>query len=106
MKKTKPAAEHSQELLKDLQALGAEASKLVGDEAGEQTERAIAALREQLDEAGDRFTELYGQAKKKTIAGAKYTDQAVRDNPYQSIAIISGVALLIGLLIGRTLKSD
>ena len=104
MKNTKLALQHSQELLHDLQALAVEAAKLLGEAAGEQTDQAIAALREQFETAQDQFLALYGQAKKKTIAGVKYTDETVRSNPYQSIAVAAGVGLVIGLLLGRSSK--
>jgi ElaB/YqjD/DUF883 family membrane-anchored ribosome-binding protein len=106
MKTKRPSAEHVQELLSDLQALSIEAAKVVKEAAGEGAESALAVLRDQFESAQERFYDLYGQAKEKTIAGAKYTDKAVRTHPYESIAIAAGVGLLVGLLIGRSSKSD
>ena len=37
-------------------------------------------------------------AKTQAIARARTTDQAVRQNPYQTMAIVFGVGLLIGVL--------
>ena len=48
--------------------------------------------------------ELYDGAKKKVVAGAKYTDTAIRENPYQALAIALGVGVLIGVLVGRRTK--
>src|SRR3954454_23374494 len=106
MKTKYPSAEHLQELLSELQSLSLEAAKVVKDAAGGHAESALSALRNQFEAAQDRFHDLYGQAKDKTIAGAKYTDKAVRSHPYESIAIAAGVGLLVGLLIGRSSKSD
>ncbi|HLP77790.1 MAG TPA: hypothetical protein VK327_12830 [Candidatus Paceibacterota bacterium] len=39
-----------------------------------------------------------GQIKDKTIAGAKSTDRLVRSHPYQTIGIMLGVGLLVGLI--------
>jgi hypothetical protein len=33
--------------------------------------------------------------------GAKYTDEAIHRHPYQSMAIVAGVCLLLGALLGR-----
>ena len=35
---------------------------------------------------------------------AQCTDQAIRANPYQSLAIAAGVGILVGVLIGRRSK--
>ena len=39
-----------------------------------------------------------GQVKEKAIAGARTTDQAIRKSPYQTIGIVFGVGLIVGLL--------
>ena len=44
---------------------------------------------------------LLGRARDKAIEGAKYTDKAVRENPYQAIAIAAGVGAVIGFLVAR-----
>jgi ElaB/YqjD/DUF883 family membrane-anchored ribosome-binding protein len=106
MKTKKPSADHVQELLSDLQSLSIEAAKAVKDVAGDQAESALASLRDQFENAQERFYDLYGQAKEKTIAGAKYTDKTVRSHPYESIAIAAGVGFVVGLLISRSSKSD
>ena len=37
----------------------------------------------------------------KAIAGAKATDQMIRDNPYKTLGIALGVGVLIGYLLRR-----
>ena len=54
--------------------------------------------------AQERFADVYTGARKKVIAGAKYTDETIRANPYQSLAIAAGVGLLVGVLLGRRSK--
>jgi ElaB/YqjD/DUF883 family membrane-anchored ribosome-binding protein len=39
-----------------------------------------------------------GEIKKKAVYGAQTTDQAIRRSPYQTIGIVFGVGLLVGLL--------
>ena len=39
-----------------------------------------------------------GQVKEKAVYGARETDRAIRRNPYQTIGLIFGVGLIVGLL--------
>jgi ElaB/YqjD/DUF883 family membrane-anchored ribosome-binding protein len=39
-----------------------------------------------------------GQVKEKALYGAKTTDQAIRKSPYQTLGIIFGVGLIVGLI--------
>ena len=54
--------------------------------------------------AQERFADIYEGAKKKVVAGAKYTAATIRENPYQSLAIALGVGVVLGVLIGRRTK--
>ena len=104
MKNNKDTAQTPKELLHDLQALVAEAEAMIADSATEHTADAIDSLRARFAAAQERFTDAYAGARKKVIAGAKYTDEAIRENPYQSLAIALGVGVLVGVLIGRRSK--
>lgn len=89
------------DLLNDLRTLVVEAEKMMGAAVSEHTADAMAALRARYEAAQERFGELYESARKNVTAGAKYTDETIRANPYQSIAIAAGVGLLVGVLVGR-----
>lgn len=105
MKKNSEAtAQTPKELLNELHALIAETEKMVGDSVSEHTDDAISALRTRFDAAQERLTDLYDSAKKKVIAGAHCTDEAIRANPYQALAIAVGAGLLAGVLLGRRSK--
>jgi ElaB/YqjD/DUF883 family membrane-anchored ribosome-binding protein len=43
----------------------------------------------------------YDRLKEKTVKAAQTTDHAIREHPYESIGIACGVALLVGILVGR-----
>lgn len=94
-------AQTPKELLNDLHTLVQEAEKMMGDSISEHTADAVGALRLRFDAAQERLGELYEGARKKVVAGAKYTDVAIRENPYQAMAIAAGVGLLVGVLLGR-----
>ena len=103
MKPTKESTTPS-ELLQDLQALVAEAEAMVGDSVAEHSAEAIAALQERFHAAQERFTEVYGVARRKVVAGVKCTDTAIREHPYQSLAVAGVVGLLLGALLTRRSK--
>ena len=99
--KTESTAQTPKELLNDLHALVSEAEKMMSDSVSEHTEDAISALRARFDAAQERLAELYTGARQKVVAGAKCTDEAIRANPYQSMAVAAVVGLLVGVLLGR-----
>jgi len=101
MKNRSNPAQTPKELLNDLHALVADAEKMIGDSVSEHTEGAVSALRDRFESAQERLSDLYNGARTKVAAGAKYTDETIRANPYQSIAIAAGVGLLVGVLLGR-----
>ena len=98
------AAQTPKELLNELQTLVIEAEKMMEDSLSEHTEDAVNALRTRFAAAQERLGDLYDGAKKRVVAGAKCTDETIRANPYQSLAIAAGVGLLIGVLLGRRSK--
>ena len=104
MKNNKNTAQTPKELLNDLQTLVAEAEKMMGESISEHTSDAVSALRERYDAAQERLSDLYEGAKTRVVAGAKCTDTAIRENPYQALAIAAGVGLLAGVLLGRRSK--
>ena len=104
MKNNKVTAHTPKELFNEMQALVAEAQSMMADSVSEHTADAVDALRSRFESAQERFADVYAGARKKVIAGAKCTDEAIRENPYQSIAIAAGVGLLLGVLLGRRSK--
>jgi ElaB/YqjD/DUF883 family membrane-anchored ribosome-binding protein len=104
MKNNQDTAHTPKELLTDLQALVAEAEAMIADSLSEHSADAIDSLRSRFVAAQERFTDAYAGARKKVIAGAKYTDETIRANPYQSLAIAAGVGLLVGVMLGRRSK--
>lgn len=93
-------AQNPEALLKDLQALVAEAEKMVAGAATEDID-IMENLRNRFEAAQERFGDFYADAKKKITAGAKRTDEVIRSNPYQSLAIAVGAGLLLGVVIAR-----
>ena len=102
--KSDPAAQTPNDLLEDLRSLVADAEKMMGDSLSEHSADAISALRARFETAQERLGEFYSGARQRVVAGAKCTDEAIRANPYQSLAIALGAGLLVGVLLGRRSK--
>jgi ElaB/YqjD/DUF883 family membrane-anchored ribosome-binding protein len=79
-------------LAEDARALLAATAEVAGEKVGEARKRLGAAL----ENAGD----IADRVRKKAVKAAKAADEAVREHPYQAIAIAAGVGLIIGYLFG------
>lgn len=100
MNTLEPNAAH--ELLGDLKALAEEAGTLIQDAtAGKPTADDFATLKAQFEVAQARFAELCGEAKEKAIEITEQADESIRRNPYQALAFVGGLGLVIGFLVGR-----
>lgn len=102
--KSASAAQTPADLLEDLRSLVADAEKMMGESLSEHSADAISALRARFEVAQERLGEFYDGARKKVVAGAQRTDEAIRANPYQALAIALGAGLLAGVLLGRRSK--
>jgi len=95
------STEKSGKFLTDLRSLVSDAERLIGESEGGENADNGSSLRERFEAVQERFTDIYSDAKRRIVDGGKQTDRAIRENPYQSLAITAGVALLVGVLIGR-----
>ena len=80
-------------LAEDAHALMTATADVAGEKVGEARKRLAAAL--------ESAREIAGRIRDKAVEGAKATDEAVREHPYQSIGIALGVGALIGFLVSR-----
>jgi ElaB/YqjD/DUF883 family membrane-anchored ribosome-binding protein len=85
-------------LAEDARALMAATADVAGEEVSEARKRLAAAL-----ESGK---ELFGRIKEKAVEGAKATDEAVHEHPYQAVGIALGVGALLGYLVARRCSPD
>jgi len=98
MEKHKHANRHESSLAEDARALIAATADVAGEKIDEARGRLSAAL--------DNAKEMAGNIRDKAVAGAKATDEAVRENPYKALAIGAAVGILVGFLVGRRSKAD
>jgi ElaB/YqjD/DUF883 family membrane-anchored ribosome-binding protein len=104
MKTNKQTAQSPQEILDELRSLVADAEKMVGESVGETSSEVMSALRQRYAAAQELLGDAYRSARRKVSEGARYTDEAIRENPYQSLAVAAGVGLIAGVLLGRSTK--
>jgi ElaB/YqjD/DUF883 family membrane-anchored ribosome-binding protein len=92
-KQTQAISNDMGQLAEDARALMAATADVAGEKVGEARKRLAAAL--------EHGKEIYGRVREKAIEGAKATDQAVHEHPYQAIGIALGVGAILGYLIAR-----
>ena len=92
--------EANEKLTSDLNLVLRDAEELLKATADAGSEN-IKEVRSRLASALESAKATYGRLKEKTVKAAHTTDHAIREHPYQSIGIACGVALLIGVLVGR-----
>jgi ElaB/YqjD/DUF883 family membrane-anchored ribosome-binding protein len=97
-----------EDVLNELRSLVSEAERILAETSpgGRDCDAMLEALRERMRAAQERLASAYKETRQKVVAGAKYADETIRDNPYQSIAIALGVGLLAGALLGRRWSSS
>ena len=92
-KETQAVSDDIGQLAADAGALMAATADVAGEKVGEARKRLAAAL--------ERAKEIGGIVRDKAVAGAKATDVAIREHPYQAIAIGVGVGAILGYILAR-----
>ncbi len=92
--------ESTEKLLQDLRAVVHDGEELLKAGASELSERGMAA-RERLSAALETAKETRRKLEERARAGARATDRAIREHPYESIGIAFGVGMLLGVIINR-----
>ncbi len=64
-------------------------------------EEKVIEARKRLTAAIEKGKETWNNVQEKAIAGARATDQVIRDNPYKALAVALGVGAIIGYLLRR-----
>jgi ElaB/YqjD/DUF883 family membrane-anchored ribosome-binding protein len=59
----------------------------------------ISDARKRLAAALEQGKELYGRVRENAVEGAKATDEALHEHPYQAIGIAFGVGAFVGYLV-------
>ena len=92
--------EANQKLTSDLNLVLRDAEELLKATADAGSEK-MKEVRSRLASALESAKATCDRLKEKTVKAAQTTDHAIREHPYESIGIACGVALLVGILVGR-----
>lgn len=101
MKKKSPTARKAEELIDQLEGMVEEAGKLVKESTEDTVKERLTAFKGQMQDLSGRITNYYEDAEDALMSGAKNTDKAIRNHPYETLA----AALAIGVLLGAFIKS-
>jgi ElaB/YqjD/DUF883 family membrane-anchored ribosome-binding protein len=91
-------------LVEDLKTVMHDAEALLkatSTQTGEKIQEVRARAEESLRQARVRVTEVEEEALRRARELADATEEYVRENPWQSIAIAAGIGLVLGILISR-----
>ena len=83
----------TESLMEDAQALLSATAHVAEEKVTEARKRLTAAI--------EKGREAWQNVQEKAVAGAKATDQVIRENPYKALGIALGVGALIGYLLRR-----
>jgi len=95
---------NAEKVLSDLRTLAHEADELLKatvGQTGDKVNDKVSEVRSRLARTLESAKATCHQLEEKAIAGAKATDRAIREHPYESIGVAFGVGLLVGVLVGR-----
>jgi ElaB/YqjD/DUF883 family membrane-anchored ribosome-binding protein len=97
-KETQAISKDMGTLAEDAHALMAATADVAGEKVGEARKRLAAAL--------ERAKEIAARVRDKAVAGAKATNEAVHEHPYQAMAVAFGVGAIVGYLLARRCSRD
>lgn len=100
--RTETGTETPEQIIEHISRLMAEAEAMLAGPVAEQASGKLNDLKDRLNDARGKMGDMYTRAREGVVAGARYTDQTIRDYPYYSIGIAVGVGLLVGVLLGRS----
>ncbi len=93
MKKQTATNEEGEQLVEDAQALLAATAHVAEEKVVDARKRLMSAI--------EKGRETWKSVQEKAVAGAKATDEIIRDHPYQAIGAALGIGVLVGFLLSR-----
>ena len=92
--------EYTSKVSHDFQGLAEDAKELL-TATGHLAEEKVVEARRRLAMALEKGKETWDHVQERAIQGAKVTDEAIREHPYQAVGIAFGVGALLGFLLAR-----
>lgn len=96
--------ETPEQIIEHISRLMAEAEAMLAGPVAHQQSTKLNGLKHRLYDARSHVGNMYQSARTNVVAGARYTDEAIREYPYYSMGAALGAGVLLGFLLGRTTK--
>jgi ElaB/YqjD/DUF883 family membrane-anchored ribosome-binding protein len=90
----------TERLLQDLKAVVRDGEALLRAGARDLGEKGAAA-RERLAAALEVAKDTQRRLQQRAVSGAKATDRAIREHPYESVGVAFGIGMVLGILASR-----
>jgi len=104
-RKTGEARDSIEKFLDDATASGATSFGQAADTAREYAQQAMEAMQERSKQAADTFRRNYDQASESLRSGYDQAEEMIKERPAESAAVCFGVGMLVGVILGLTLRS-
>jgi len=104
-RKTGEARNAVEKFLEDATAGGAGAFSDAAETAREYAQQAVETVQERSKQAADTFRKGYDQAAESVRHGYEEAEGMIKERPAESAAVCFGVGMLVGVILGLTLRS-
>ena len=96
---SKSTSRKAEALIDQLEDMVEEAGHLIKETTEDAVKKQLSAFRERMQDVSDRLKGYYEDVEEAVVSGAKTTDKAIRNHPYEALAISLAIGVLIGALI-------
>jgi len=104
-RKTGEARSSVEKFLEEATSSGASTFSQAADTAREYAQQAMETVNERSKQAADTFRRGYGQAADSVRDGYEQAEEMIKERPAESAAVCFGVGMLVGVILGLTLRS-
>jgi uncharacterized protein YjbJ (UPF0337 family) len=104
-RKTGEARNSVEKYLEELTANGASGLSQAADTAREYAQQAMETVQERSKQAVETARRSYGQAAETIQQGYEGAEEMIKDRPAESAAVCFGVGMLVGVILGLSLRS-
>lgn len=104
-RKTGEARSSVEKFLEDLTADGSSGLGQAAESAREYAHQAMDTVQQRSQQAAESFRRSYGQASESMQQGYEQAEEMIRERPAESAAVCFGIGMVVGVLLGLTLRS-
>lgn len=104
-RKTGEARGSVEHFLEDLTSNGSSAFNQASEAARDYAHQAMDTVQEKSKQAADTFRRGYQQASESMQHGYEQAEEMIKERPAESLAVCFGIGMVVGVLLGLTLRS-